>query len=70
MRKKDTILPEFEVTVISKLCYEIKKVVNAKNEFEAVLEMADYLSGDFDFYFSDNDYEVINVVRTDKEVAE
>ena len=65
MRKTDTILPEFEVTVISKLCYEIKKVVNAKNEYEAVLKMADYLSGDFDFYFNGGDYEVIIVVRTD-----
>ena len=65
MRKTDTILPEFEITVISKQCYEIKKVVNAKNEYEAVLEMADYLSGDFDFYFNDDDYEVINVVRMD-----
>jgi len=65
MKKTEVVLPKFEVTVSSKLCYEIKKVVNARNEYEAVLEMADFLSGDFDFYFNDDDYEVINVVRMD-----
>lgn len=65
MKKTDIMLPEFEVTVLSKLCYEIKKVVNARNEHEAVLEMSDFLSGDFDFYFNQDDYEVVSVVRTD-----
>lgn len=65
MRKTEVVLPKFEVTVSSKLCYEIKKVVNARNEYEAILEMADFLSGDFDFYFNDDDYEVVNVVRMD-----
>lgn len=67
MRKTDTILPEFEVTVLSKLCYEIKKTVSAKNEYEAALEMADYLSGDFDFYHNQDDYEVIKVVLMEEE---
>ena len=65
MRKTEVVLPKFEVTVSSKLCYEIKKVVNARNEYEAVLEMADYLSGDFDFYFNQDDYEVISVTQAD-----
>lgn len=65
MKKTNTILPEFEVTVMSNMGYEIKKVVSAKNEYEAALEMASYLSGDFDFYFYDDDYEVINVIRVD-----
>ena len=65
MRKTDTKLPEFEVTVLSKLCYEIKKAVSAQNEYEAVLEMADYLSGDFDFYHNQDDYKVISVVKVD-----
>lgn len=65
MKETKTTLPEFEVTVFSKLYYEIKKVINAKNEYEAVLEMADFLSGDFDYYFNNDDYEIISVVRTD-----
>lgn len=65
MRKTNTTLPEFEVTVISNLDYEIKKVISAKNEYVALLEMANYLSSDFDFYFNDDDYEVVNIVRVD-----
>lgn len=65
MRKTEVVLPKFEVTVSSKLCYEIKKVVNARNEYEAILEMADFLSGDFDFYFNQDDYEVISVTQAD-----
>lgn len=65
MRKTEVVLPKFEVTVSSKLCYEIKKVVNARNEYEAILEMADFLSGDFDFYFNRDDYEVISVTQAD-----
>lgn len=38
MRKTNTILPEFEVTVISNLDYEIKKVVSEKNEYVALLK--------------------------------
>lgn len=65
MRKTEVVLPKFEVTVSSKLCYEIKKIVNARNEYEAILEMADFLSGDFDFYFHQDDYEVISVTQAD-----
>lgn len=65
MRKTEVVLPEFEVTVFSKLCYEIKKVVKARNEYEAILEMADFLSGDFDFYFNQDDYEVIKVTKVE-----
>ena len=65
MRKAGVILPKFEVTVSSNLCYEIKKVVDARNEYEATLKMADSLSGDFDFYFNQDDYEVISVTQTD-----
>lgn len=67
MRKTDVKLPEFEVTVLSKSCYEIKKVISAKNEYVALLEMANCLSGDFDFYFNDDDYEVVNVIRVTEE---
>lgn len=65
MKKTETTLPEFEVTVFNKLRYEMKKVINAKNEYEAVLQMADFLSGDFDYCFDNDDYEIISVVRTD-----
>lgn len=65
MRKAEVVLPKFEVTVSSKLCYEIKKIVKARNEYEAILEMADFLSGDFDFYFNNDDYEVISVKQAD-----
>ena len=65
MKITDTILSDFEVTVISDMSYVIKKVVSAKNEYEAVLEMAGYLSGDFDFYHNDGDYDVLDVISVD-----
>lgn len=63
-KKVEVILPEFEVTLYLEKGYEIKKVVNAKNEYEAALEAADYLSADFDLYWNSNDFEVKSVVRT------
>ena len=49
MRITDTRLPKFEVPVISKMRCEMKKEDSAINEYEAVMEMADYLSRDSDF---------------------
>lgn len=63
MRKTDTKLPEFEVTVLSRSCCEIKKTVSAKNEYVALLEMANCLLDDFNLYFDDGDYKVVNVIR-------
>lgn len=63
-KKKIEVGAEFEVTLFLEKGYEIKKVVNANNEYEAVLEAADYLSSDFDLYWNSNDFEVKSVVRT------
>lgn len=65
--KKEEIGNEYEVTLFLKTGYHIAKVVRAKNEYEAVLEAADYLSGDFDLYWDSGDFEVISVVQTNKE---
>lgn len=65
MRMTDTILPEFEVTVISDTSYVIKKVISAKNEYDAVLEMASCLAFDFDYHHNDGDYVVHEVIRAD-----
>lgn len=65
MNTMGVILYGFEVTVVSdiNMRYVIKKVVLARNEYDAVLEMARYLSSDFNFHF--DDYEVVKVVNVD-----
>lgn len=65
MKITDTILSDFEVTVISDMSYVIKLVVSAKNEYDAVLEMANCLACDFDFHHNDGDYEVHDVISVD-----
>lgn len=62
--KKEEIGNEYEVTLFLKKDYQIMKVVRANNEHEAVLEVADYLSIDFDFYWNSDDFEVMSVVQT------
>lgn len=65
MNTMGVILYGFEVTVVTDInvYYVIKKVVRARNEYDAVLEMASYLSSDFNFHF--DDYEVVKVVKVD-----
>lgn len=65
MNTMGVILYAFEVTVVSdiNMRYVIKKVVFARNEYDAVLEMVSYLSSDFNFHF--DDYEVVKVVKVD-----
>lgn len=69
MKKKNVekIGNEYEVTLYLKTCYQIMKVVRANNEHEAVLEVADDLSSDFDLYWNSDDFEVMSVVQTNKE---
>lgn len=62
--KKEEIGNEYEVTLFLKTGYQIMKVVRANNEHEAVLEVADDLSCDFDLYWNSGDFEVISVVQT------
>lgn len=65
MDTRGVMLSGFEVTVVTDInvYYVIKKVVRARNEYDAVLEMARYLSSDFNFHF--DDYEVVKVVNVD-----
>lgn len=61
--KKEEIGNEYEVILFLKQGYQIMKVVRANNEHEAVLEVADYLSGDFDLYWNSDDFEVMSVFK-------
>lgn len=65
MDTRGVMLSWFEVTIVSdiNMRYVIKKVVSARNEYDAVLEIASYLSSDFNFNF--DDYEVVKVVKVD-----
>lgn len=62
--KKEEIVNDYEVTLFLKKGYRIMKVVRANNDYEAVLEVTDYLSCDFDLYWNSGDFEVISVVQT------
>lgn len=64
-KKSEKIGNEYEVTLCLKTCWQIMRVVHARNEYEAVLEAADNLSCDFDLYWNSDDFEVISVVQTD-----
>ena len=63
MKKDEVIKPEFEVIFLLKKGYELKRIVDASNEYEAVLEASDFLSIDFDLHWSDEEFEVISVVQ-------
>lgn len=67
-KKKELISNEYEVTLfLTKSCWQIKRNTCARNEYEAVLEVANDLSGNFDLYWNDDDFEVVSVVRADLE---